>query len=820
MTDINTNLIDNRNENENEINILNKEEWLKDKQKDGIPEKIQEVDKEKERLIKKLENLKNQLEDKDKETIKDVYLSYSEEQILENREVKRDKINITSKIFYKALLFLITSIYLIGTFLIISLKNSFWNLFKSSLKCYFNSCDKKEFLKQANFFEYFHEQLLKEPMDLNLIMFWNFIGIKLSSSIGLRLSAVLILFVNFLILTLTYNINYNEYDSETCKYSIFKIVLLFFNWIFMAISFGASSLLSQQKFLDFYLILDDEDDNVDKNKDNNNRIPYQKLEFNENINDLIINEDSDINDKNQSYNMKDKIEEQKNKIKRKDYETLFLYCLATLFGYSGKYGIAFYFYNGFNNTSTNETIYNNTNDINMINNLIFYLNNSVINDTIYNYDLNKNNYIKIFSVYIGCILISAIFLYSLIVFCFFKKKEKKEEESSGRKSDFFTTKFVCEICGCIIYFERVILDEKETIKNMRCYELCCESINNYYNNIICNMCNCRKNMEYQFNENIFDKKTQCFCYCFQVKSFCFWINKYFINQTQKEIFLCTIILFITRLSSVGCEKRYEEILNNGDIFKEIPNFLFNLFLLLSVYIFITILNICCGKKDIEDCFGKIDSKKNEYCNGIFNRILVWSEIINILIVLILSEFHYSLNILFGGKFSLLWASDEEYLEKFNLFGIVIAKIFIVFLLNYYCLITAKNKTDFELFSQTILVTAYITIINFFINLIKNALSFEILLIVQSIFPAIISIILGYIIIKCLYILLTCCCFYDYCYYDHGIVKCEMCCCDIKSSCYSECCNSKCSKCNCSYLCCVPCSPIIIDCCQGFCLNLN
>ncbi len=267
----------------------------------------------KKKLIKKLEDIKNQLEDKDKETIRDVYLSYSEEQIFENKEVKRDKIDIKVKIFYKALLFLITSFYLIETFLIISLKNSFWNLFISSIKCRFDKwCDKEEFLKRTKFFEYFREQLLKEPIDLNIIMLWNFIGIKLSNSIGLRLSSVLILFVNSLILLLTYNINYNEYVPETCKYSYLKIVLLFFNWLFMSIGFGASSLLSQQKFIDFYSIFD-EDDNIK----NNNRIPYQKIELNENSNDLIIKEDLDAYDKNQAYSVKNKIEEQKNKIRKK-----------------------------------------------------------------------------------------------------------------------------------------------------------------------------------------------------------------------------------------------------------------------------------------------------------------------------------------------------------------------------------------------------------------------------------------------------------------------------------------------------------------------
>ena len=90
----------------------------------------------------------------------------------------------------------------------------------SSLKCRFNKgCNKEEFKKRANFFFYFHLRLLKEPIDLNLIMLWNFIGVKLTNLIGLRISMIIIILVNILIFFTTYNIYYEEYDKETCQYS-------------------------------------------------------------------------------------------------------------------------------------------------------------------------------------------------------------------------------------------------------------------------------------------------------------------------------------------------------------------------------------------------------------------------------------------------------------------------------------------------------------------------------------------------------------------------------------------------------------------------
>ena len=110
---------------------------------------------------------------------------------------------------------IITILYLTGSFLIISLKKSFLDLFLSSFECYFGFfCDKEEFKKRTNFFEYFNVQFLREPIDLNLIMFWNFIGIKLSNLVGLRFSSFLFLLFNTFFLFTTYMIKYTKLSSR------------------------------------------------------------------------------------------------------------------------------------------------------------------------------------------------------------------------------------------------------------------------------------------------------------------------------------------------------------------------------------------------------------------------------------------------------------------------------------------------------------------------------------------------------------------------------------------------------------------------------
>ena len=202
-----------------------------------IPAEEKKVpNKEKKRLIQVLNRIKDDLENEEKETIRDVYLSYTEKDFFANQDLKIETLSFKIKTSYYISLILITSINLVGSFIIASLKKSTWNLFFSSLKCLFKDfCDKEEFKAQTNFFEYYLDQLLREPMDLNLIMFWNFIGISLSNSIGFSLTSVIFLGLNILILILTYNISYSEYDKEHIVIvfsKLFYYFLIGYLWLF------------------------------------------------------------------------------------------------------------------------------------------------------------------------------------------------------------------------------------------------------------------------------------------------------------------------------------------------------------------------------------------------------------------------------------------------------------------------------------------------------------------------------------------------------------------------------------------------------------
>ena len=372
---------------------------FEDEEDEKREEILEEEDKDKVRLINVLDRLKNKLDQKDKKKIVDVYLTNEdfEKQLMKDKEKRNVILSKRSKCCYKFSLFLFTSIFLTGSFIIASLKKSSWNIFFTSLKCFIDiSCDKDDFIKQANFYHYFLEQLLREPVDLNLIMFWNLIGESLLKSIGFRITAIIFLVFNSTILTIIYNISYDNYNKEAFTYSFLKIIALFFIWFAMAVFFGASTLLAQRKFIDFYSLFDYQatEEEIEAS--------YKKLESelviinntndiydnnNEKVEGLINSKDEDdiinielIKDQDvKVLDAKEQIKKIKEKMRKKNFDSFLLFSLANILGYMGKYGIGigFKYYQQNNIFVNNETVFNNTIDKNIINiTNYFYSNNS------------------------------------------------------------------------------------------------------------------------------------------------------------------------------------------------------------------------------------------------------------------------------------------------------------------------------------------------------------------------------------------------------------------------------------------------------------
>ena len=116
---------------------------------------------------------------------------------------------------------------------------------------------------------------------------------------------------------------------------------------------------------------------------------------------------------------------------------------------------------------------------------------------------------------------------------------------------------------------------------------------------------------------------------------------------------------------------------------------------------------------------ELDSKKNKEFYSYLYRFIVLSVIIFISLCIILSGLVSSIIFLFIGYKEVIWTSDITLVEKVDLYSIIILNALYSLFINYYCLIIAKNKIENEfIFSQTILVSAYSILIDFFIYLIK------------------------------------------------------------------------------------------------------
>lgn len=162
---------------ENDVIYIDSEKNISNKDNiNTVQDHYEKLEKEKERLLNILDRIENQLKEKPNENIRESYLENIEEEIKEKKFIK-DKKNKCKIVLFNFILLFFSSFYLIGIFIIIPIKNSLWELFKASFFCKINIfCDKEDLFKKSNYFKYFFDTRINEPIDFNLIMFWNLIG--------------------------------------------------------------------------------------------------------------------------------------------------------------------------------------------------------------------------------------------------------------------------------------------------------------------------------------------------------------------------------------------------------------------------------------------------------------------------------------------------------------------------------------------------------------------------------------------------------------------------------------------------------------------
>ena len=170
---------------------------------------------------------------------------------------------------------------------------------------------------------------------------------------------------------------------------------------------------------------------------------------------------------------------------------------------------------------------------------------------------------------------------------------------------------------------------------------------------------------------------------------------------------------MSRLASIGCEVKYDNILEdkNTNMIEEMTAYLITLgtFFLFSSSSLFVIINVL---KKASKVFSKIDIEELaeeagqtniiNFCDYIKGTICVFCKKFNInfigifilLSLNILIGFNYSFGVLFRGFEDVIFGIDETFNERSTLYLIIFFKTYLVFLINYYCLIIAKNRVNF------------------------------------------------------------------------------------------------------------------------------
>ena len=734
---------------ENKVKLIDSENELKNNY--PIQNQYEILEKEKERLLNIFDRIGNELKERPNENIRETYLGYNNEEIKKRKTLKGYP-NICKKFWFNFVLFFFSTFYLIGMYLIISIKNSLWDLFKASLLCKIEiGCDEEDFLKKSNYFKYFFDKTLYEPVNFNLIMFWNLIGSAMIKCWGFRKTIILFFCLNSGILIILFNLDFTDFDPDSHKHKWSKISLLFLISSIMSICFGAITLLSQQKIYDYYLILNlKKDENLLENSteemDNINSINIEeKDEDKENI----IKEDKSTKSK--------KNKKLKNENKNNSY---LIICLTTFWGYIIERLIFFYFSNlRSNNNEKNEeneekpNYNNNTNitnytQINHLNNLIS--NYSLMNEKIIEnnelIDFDEDLFFYICLIFIICVILS-YFIYQvfLCIFITKEKKEKKEKCCQNCCACCCNWKCVCELCGCILYSESIPLEENTSKGGSK---LLCETCQNYCNNAFCTICKCGNDIQCceccDYNKDDYDKNSQCYFYCYQEKSFCYWLNDFITNDTQKEIIPCMLLYLISKLIIIAYEKEYKDMYeSNGFEDIEIMDILISFIVSIFAYAIIVgsfsriIEKYKNKKKNFHFFFEKLFFNSNEIIIEAFELNLENAGLA--FIGSIIKKF---------GKFDKIGEVQKKNFDfRFLLITILINKYF-VFSLNYYCANVVELKKGLEiLLSQSTLITIYLNLIDLFIYVIDIIIpDINVLYMIQLVLSGILFLILYIIFI--------------------------------------------------------------------------
>ena len=527
---------------------------------DGIPLIFSEENEKKHFFEITLKKMQDNINMTKKE---DVYSKFLSDENLTKR--KLTNIDHCSLMFHLISCFL--GIFnLIGIFQIISVMKALNGVFYNSVKYKIKKIEKDEYLslydKNFNFYHILFENSLNNQLiDFNLIWFTGGLGYLLLKLTGFRLSSFVFMATNCISLVLLINFKFDE-NFKNNEYSFLSVLYIGLCWLLLFLGVGASAILSQHIIIDSYM----------KYKEYyieyiNERIKKYQNENSFELNNKAINDGEDINEplnkkennkqikierKETIKNKKDNLEKVKKRMEKNKFDYFFMICIITIFGYYLKYVI------------------------NIV--LIYHQNKKDKNS-----NKEYNFFINICLLYPSSIILSMI-IYSFFVCIFTTNIDKKEKKcckctcQSKEKEDSFSIR---QICGYTIYSQNIILNKN--IPKCICLKLCCRTIDNCmvgscYS--ILTFCPCKDCLEEEKNENIdeyslctpcncdcvdtvFDKKDECFCYCYQERIKSNWFYKYINNHITRSIFPYIIEYFCLRFTTIGFERKCELISRNN-----------------------------------------------------------------------------------------------------------------------------------------------------------------------------------------------------------------------------------------------------------------
>jgi len=480
-----------------------------------------------------------------------------------------------------------------------------------------------------------------------------------------------------------------------------------------------------------------------QNKELINDKNFGKIELNNQITESkqFNNLPSEENMKS-GQNKKKKKESRFRKVNKSKFNSFFQICLTTILAYFAKYFFNLYLNDimikdkqeilekySFNNSINIEEFMENSNS-STIDPVLYE---SIIKDL---YHKSRSLYIFLIASYALSLFISWIF-YKIFV-CNLKKREKEnqiENNGENNKKDKVDDSYrFCEVCGYTLYWENKKIEKKDLngnvipIQKYKCLKLFAETCINCYNEAICSgllsCLFCHRDNEgdefnccccccINYNEKDYEKDQQFFCYCYQKRRKCYWIND-FLTKDIKKIVPYLIEYFILRLTIIGFEKQYE--INAIDLkIKDnyififigvfIGTFLLFLYLTLSFNKIIKLINIHQYDNQSNIVY-HINLLSNEILSGI-NGILFFTSILS----LVLSSFYQS-NL--ENETKLFIFNENNYII---LIPLLMTK-FYHFTLIYFCLSYSEDNNKFDLIKGSTLIKLYLSAWDFIIWLIK------------------------------------------------------------------------------------------------------